>query len=208
MDMVVADTGRMVEGSNTNPKQSEQLQRSKYHSTYQLPSKLEMATKHCFGRIGLTDELLCNQYAELYNITHTRGTTVAEFHDDGTWMIPLPVHATAEMRDQHTRSLNQLADIRLHRQIRDIIKWERSNIGYTVNSYYKFVNNAPTMETGFRHIWELKGPPRVLIFTWLMLENAILTTDNLIKRGWQMPSICHMCHQIRRRCDTYSHIAR
>jgi zinc-binding in reverse transcriptase len=34
-----------------------------------------------------------------------------------------------------------------------------------------------------------------MMFTWLILNNKLLTTDNLIKRGWIIPNICHMCKQ-------------
>lgn len=42
-------------------------------------------------------------------------------------------------------------------------------------------------------IWTLKLPTRVSIFTRFLLQNKIITVDNLIKRGWNMPNIYYLC---------------
>ncbi len=36
-------------------------------------------------------------------------------------------------------------------------------------------------------------PPKVKIFLWLAARNKLLTSDNLAKRGWIEPSMCHLC---------------
>lgn len=43
-------------------------------------------------------------------------------------------------------------------------------------------------------MWKIKAPPRVKVFSWLVLRNSILTKDNLFKRGWRKGSIkCQFC---------------
>jgi zinc-binding in reverse transcriptase len=71
---------------------------------------------------------------------------------------------------------------------------ERGIHGFTVKSFYSFLQNTPVIKSQISNIWRLKLPPRVLLFTWLRLKNSILTTDNLRKRGWQIPSLCYMCY--------------
>jgi zinc-binding in reverse transcriptase len=63
---------------------------------------------------------------------------------------------------------------------------------FSVRSVYKFMADGPLIISSLVSIWKLKAP-RMQIFTWLMLKNFILTTDNLKKRGWQLPSFCYMC---------------
>jgi zinc-binding in reverse transcriptase len=63
---------------------------------------------------------------------------------------------------------------------------------FSVRSVYKFMADGPLIVSSLVSIWKLKAP-RMQIFTWLMLKNFILTTDNLKKRGWQLPSFCYMC---------------
>jgi zinc-binding in reverse transcriptase len=36
-----------------------------------------------------------------------------------------------------------------------------------------------------------------------MAQNKLMTTDNLIKRGWTIPSICHLC---RNQKETAQHL--
>jgi ribonuclease HI len=45
----------------------------------------------------------------------------------------------------------------------------------------------------YTEIWEWQLPIKVKLFIWLLLEQRILTWDNLIKRGFQGPSLCVLC---------------
>jgi hypothetical protein len=48
--------------------------------------------------------------------------------------------------------------------------------------------------TGWRRklwIWDLAL--KIKLFIWLVVENKILTWDNLQGRGWEGPNICHLC---------------
>jgi zinc-binding in reverse transcriptase len=46
-----------------------------------------------------------------------------------------------------------------------------------------------------QRIWRLGLPKRAVLFAWLMLQNKLLTTDKLTKRGWSVASICYLCTQ-------------
>jgi hypothetical protein len=46
-----------------------------------------------------------------------------------------------------------------------------------------------------RSLWDWDLAPKIKLFTWLMMEDKILTWDNLQRRGWSGPSICGMCRQ-------------
>lgn len=63
----------------------------------------------------------------------------------------------------------------------------------------------PAIQDERANIWSLRAPLRVLIFTWLMLRNRILTVDNLVRRGWNMPNRCSMC---KRKEETVKHLFR
>jgi hypothetical protein len=45
----------------------------------------------------------------------------------------------------------------------------------------------------YSEIWEWQLPLKVKLVVWLLLEQIILTWDNLIKRGFLGPSICVLC---------------
>jgi len=44
-----------------------------------------------------------------------------------------------------------------------------------------------------RRIWSWGCPLKLKLFTWLLMEDKILTWNNLLKRGWQGPGYCYMC---------------
>jgi len=42
-------------------------------------------------------------------------------------------------------------------------------------------------------VWKVNTPLKIKGFLWLVVNRAILTWDNLKKKGWQGPSVCHFC---------------
>lgn len=45
----------------------------------------------------------------------------------------------------------------------------------------------------WKMIGKVKIPYKVACFTWLLAREAVLTQDNLLKRGYQLGSRCHLC---------------
>jgi hypothetical protein len=75
----------------------------------------------------------------------------------------------------------------------DVVLWRFGPQGrFSVRSVY----NAMTRnESGPYHkkIWKSKIPAKIKIFLWLMMNNAILTKDNLLKRKWSGDPSCYFC---------------
>jgi hypothetical protein len=46
---------------------------------------------------------------------------------------------------------------------------------------------------GDQNLWDWDLAPKLKLFTWLIMENKILTWDNLQHRGWSGPSIFSLC---------------
>jgi hypothetical protein len=73
----------------------------------------------------------------------------------------------------------------------DVILWKFGNKGsFTVKSVY---NALSTNDVGPYHkkIWKGNIPAKIKIFLWSVMNNAILTKDNLIKRKWAGNPTCH-----------------
>jgi hypothetical protein len=79
---------------------------------------------------------------------------------------------------------------------KDSVAWTVGTAGrFSVKSVY----NAMTFnDSGPSHskIWKSKIPAKIKIFLWLLLNNAVLTKDNLIKRKWVGNPTCYICNQI------------
>lgn len=66
----------------------------------------------------------------------------------------------------------------------DKIAWRWKHSGnFTVRSIYKILNFTGINDNKYAIIWTLPLPPKIRIFIWLLLNNRILTKNNLRKRG-------------------------
>jgi zinc-binding in reverse transcriptase len=65
------------------------------------------------------------------------------------------------------------------------------------------IKEGPHITCKFSVIWILQLPTRVIIFQWLLCKNRLLTVDNLIRRGWIMPNIYHLCRKKNRDITTH-----
>ena len=67
---------------------------------------------------------------------------------------------------------------------------------YSSKSMYAVVNFRGIQPVFLPAVWDLKVPPRIHIFLWLLSQNKILTRDNLRKRGMPKPLECSFCKDI------------
>ena len=76
----------------------------------------------------------------------------------------------------------------------DTPRWKWTKEGqFMVKSCYQAMEEDPYVKTQVSKIWTIKAPMRVMVFTWLLMRNKILTIDNLMARGWEMANMCYMC---------------
>jgi hypothetical protein len=64
-------------------------------------------------------------------------------------------------------------------------------------------NKIPVTKYWYSNIWEWQLPLKVKLFIWLLLEQRILTQENLNKMGIFCPSLCVLCGNSE---ETMSHI--
>lgn len=75
----------------------------------------------------------------------------------------------------------------------DVAVWRLEKSGkFSVKSVY---NALSASEAGSYHklIWKGRVPARIKIFLWLVINDAILTRDNLMKRRWKGEPTCCFC---------------
>lgn len=79
------------------------------------------------------------------------------------------------------------------REIEDKPKWDWEKSGiFSVKSTYKHLccnEYGPKL----KNLWKAKVPLKIKIYMWLVLQDAILTKDNLIKRKWKGDTKCAFC---------------
>jgi hypothetical protein len=84
----------------------------------------------------------------------------------------------------------------------DLVQWKFSSKGhFSVKSVYKAMT---TSDNGPYHqnIWKGRIPAKIKTFLWLVMNNAILTKDNMIRRNWFVDPTCFFCDMD----ETISHL--
>lgn len=148
---------------------------------------------------------LKTKYSELYSYVIDKMLSLRE-------VVQVPHFASLFLSNMSDRAITEfqdlLAEVTQWAQQQgltgepDDVLWKKDKSGsFTVRSAYFTLKNAPLIGSHTHRIWKLNVPPRMKIFGWLMLLNRVLTIDNLIKRGWQIPNRCVMCKQA---CESVS----
>jgi zinc-binding in reverse transcriptase len=83
--------------------------------------------------------------------------------------------------------------------------WMKTSNGiYSSKSAYDFFIN-PGVQPPYPYIpWKLHLPNKIKIFLWLMMQNKLLTNENLQKRNWPCGASCVLCNSIMQ--ETTDHI--
>ena len=78
----------------------------------------------------------------------------------------------------------------------DTLVWKYKTKGlYTVKSFYNIVNFRGILPGVKPVVWKTKIPPRIQIFCWLIMNNKLLTRDNLCKRQHVPDKTCLFCSE-------------
>ena len=78
----------------------------------------------------------------------------------------------------------------------DALVWQFTSNGiYSSQSLYRIINFRGIKPILVPSIWNLKLPPRVHYFLWLVCKNKILTRDNLGKRKKIEDDTCLFCNE-------------
>ena len=98
--------------------------------------------------------------------------------------------------ENYTRGL-EMSRIRLN-YMSDTLVWEHNrNVSPTsAKNVYDFIvqsSHPPQGNSLHDFIWSGALPNKISCFIWLVLENKILTWDNLQRRGWTGPGMCALC---------------
>lgn len=90
----------------------------------------------------------------------------------------------------------QISQIERDESQDDHIIWNLTADGqYTASSAYRAQFIGCTRNPRLNAIWKAWAPPKCKIFTWLILQNRVWTSDRLAKRNWDHSDACLLCRQ-------------
>lgn len=77
----------------------------------------------------------------------------------------------------------------------DKIVWKWTTNGqYTSKSAYRTQFLGSYRRFCTNNIWKAKTEKKCKLFAWILIQNKILTADNLQSRGWPHNDACALCH--------------
>ena len=84
--------------------------------------------------------------------------------------------------------------------------WGSGSGKYTAAAGYAAILELPWVPPNPRQwkaLWKFSSIPKVDIFIWTLLQNNILTGENLKRKGWEGPSRCPLCNRAK---ETVEHL--
>ena len=98
---------------------------------------------------------------------------------------------------------DQIQQVQFQEQ-EDTLRWKWTSNGiYTASSAYAIQFQGSVCSYDAKAIWNARAEGKQKFFTWLAVQNKVLTANNLIKRGWPRNEICSLCDQAE---ETITHL--
>jgi hypothetical protein len=138
---------------------------------------------------------LAIQYWKLYRWVNEKNKSVASLWDGTDLKCSF-----SRMGDENMLELweevCQIASTINYSDEEDSMVWQFSSNGrFNVQSFYKVVNFRGIQPVFISSLWDIKIPPRVQYFLWLLSKNKLLTRDNLSKRRKVEDPTCSFCNE-------------
>jgi zinc-binding in reverse transcriptase len=126
---------------------------------------------------------LKERFLNLYNQVGYKDASVVDCNHGELWSWQLRGRLDDRAQAEKEELLMLLEDVHLRPTI-DVPEWTRNSAHqFSVNSAYLFLSDSPHIQGTLRKLWEIRAPIRVHAFLWLLLQDKILTTKNMRRRG-------------------------
>jgi zinc-binding in reverse transcriptase len=140
------------------------------------------------------DYPLSVQFPLVYAKTKSSLVSLHEVWNNGNFKLNLTRGASIAMRHEKTQLLSSLSSLSLTTTVDSAVwLWDPTGL-YTVNSLYTFLCCGGVTVSLSKSVWVLKIPIKNKLFLWMVLNNKILTRDNLRKKGWVGDGSCVFCN--------------
>ena len=109
------------------------------------------------------------------------------------WIFPnLPICLVSQKK-LLLSSLSGLAPI--HSSYKDNWGWGNTGFYSTAKGFFELqaVHSSSLSMAIWKSVWSPHYLPKVKKFTWLILDNKVLTGDNMLKHGFNAPFWCCFC---------------
>ena len=150
-----------------------------------------------FGNAPLTV-----QFWDLFCICDQKGVTLSEVWDGSEVKLTFRRTFTEEMITRWFELIGIVEGVCLSEEGDSLVWQYESNGIYSTQSLYAVINFRGVQPVFVPAVWNIKVPPKIQVFHWLLSNNKLMTIDNLAKRGVDKPKNCRFCDEI----ETINHL--
>jgi len=113
--------------------------------------------------------------------------TVAEPDDLRRFLVPQPLTGTA-MADLVIAEGGAEPDVTML-DTEEMLPWAGHSARHALGEIYDFIRRHKTSL-----IWSAKAENKCKLFAWVLIQNKLLTADNLARRSWPHQPSCSLCN--------------
>jgi hypothetical protein len=135
------------------------------------------------------------QFLELYCISNEKTKTISEIVVDGEVRLTFRRSSSMEMMQVWDDLMAVVEQVNLNEDF-DALVWVYEKTGsYSSHSFYAVIGYRGVTPMYIPAIWNIKVPPKIQLFIWLLSHNKLATVDNLNKNGMSKPERCCFCSE-------------
>ncbi|XP_070006138.1 uncharacterized protein [Nicotiana sylvestris] len=145
-------------------------------------------------------------FPDIYLLNQQQEATVAEVWTNQGWTLTFRRLLNDWEINKLIEFYKNLERFKVTSTAEDRVTWQGNSKGkFSVKAAYKEFNisNNQIGCWPWKLIWKVKIPYKVACFTLLLAKEAVLTPDNLIKRGFQL---CSRCYLRGEEAETINHL--
>jgi hypothetical protein len=131
----------------------------------------------------------------LYQKSKRKNITVFKALHNNTWITHIyPLQSSVEVHE-YVNLWERIHSIDRNEEMDDQITWCWTTNGeYSTKSAYHIQFMRRFKKLAITPIWKATAEPKCKSFAWILLQQKILTANNLAKLGWPHDPLCKLCH--------------
>jgi hypothetical protein len=138
---------------------------------------------------------LAIQFWPLYRILNEKNNPFAELWDGQELKCTFQRSVSEELYHVWLDVVELVSTLRLTNEEDGMIRLFNTSRVYSSQSLYKVINFRGIKTVHVPSLWPIKIPPRVHFFLWQLINNKVLTRDNLVKRRKVEDPSCLFCSE-------------
>jgi len=131
----------------------------------------------------------------LYKLAWRKNLSVKEQLVNQNWTRSLWRMQSVEEMAEFVRLWDLIQDVHLN-EAEDTITWKFTPDGqYSAKSAYEVQFRGSYCDFHQKRVWTVHAVPKHKFFTWLLIQEKILTADVMQARHWPCDPVCTLCRQ-------------